>query len=292
MGKLLFLTALICASFSIGLAQTSHDWSGFYFGGNGGFSSDHSGIDPVNVPINQVTNVNVPGRGLVVVPGTTTQFAPGSKRKTNFTGGGQIGYQWQSGNLVFGAEGDYSPFHTETVTLSQTNTLPTTLLSTPATVVLERKVRLTHQASGRARFGYAAGKTLVYGTGGYSYARIRLDENDVFSAPAGQAPTGCTGVAPNQCNNFPGSGPDIFTSSAAQNRHGWNAGGGVERKLGDRYSLGFEYRHTDLGSRMSVADSYHATYPPSPTQAAIITYAPTNVSLKSDTFSVRLNFHW
>jgi outer membrane immunogenic protein len=291
MGKLLFLVALVFASVSIASAQNSDDWSGFYVGGNGFVSSDRTSIAATTIPIQQITNVFVTGRGLVVVPGTTVTFTPEPKRKTNFNGGGQVGYQWQSGKLVFGAEGDYSPFH-ESVTLSQIIGLPATTLTPPSTVVISRKVRFVHQMSARARIGYASGKTLVYGTGGYSYARIRVDENDVFTAPAGLAPPGCATPGPSPCFNALAAGPIIFTSSPAQNRHGWNAGGGVERRFNKRYSIGLEYRHTDLGSRTSAAESYLATYPTPPTNAAIISYAPTKISLKSDSFSVRFNFHF
>src|SRR5215470_19906707 len=41
-------------------------------------------------------------------PGDTFDLASASFSKTGFIGGGQIGYNWQHGNFVFGLEGDIS----------------------------------------------------------------------------------------------------------------------------------------------------------------------------------------
>ena len=58
-----------------------YDWSGFYIGINGGGGSSHATWDFVGV-----------GR-------------EGSHDATGGTVGGQIGYRWQSGQWVFGVEG-------------------------------------------------------------------------------------------------------------------------------------------------------------------------------------------
>src|SRR3569832_2320438 len=65
------------------MVATIYDWSGFYIGINGGGASAHT---------------------------TWDQTAPlvggeGSHNATGGTVGGQIGYRWQSGQLVFGLEG-------------------------------------------------------------------------------------------------------------------------------------------------------------------------------------------
>ena len=58
-----------------------YDWSGFYIGVNGGGASAHTSWDLVG-------------------------FGPeGSHNATGGTIGGQIGYRWQSGQFVFGLEG-------------------------------------------------------------------------------------------------------------------------------------------------------------------------------------------
>src|SRR5690242_5298457 len=104
MNKLFFLFLLIFTCLSSVVAQPD-DWSGFYVGGNGSASSDKSDAG-ATLQINQITNLQVTGRGLVVIPATTRDFAE-AKRKINGSGGGQAGYQWQIGKFVFGGEGDF-----------------------------------------------------------------------------------------------------------------------------------------------------------------------------------------
>ena len=65
-------------------------WAGFYIGGHAG------------VAWHQAHNSNSYNR--------LRSFGPDelSANKTGFIGGGQIGYNWQSGNFVFGVEADGS----------------------------------------------------------------------------------------------------------------------------------------------------------------------------------------
>src|SRR5215470_18879718 len=57
------------------------DWTGFYIGGNVGYGSAHNDIS---------------------IPGAT-----GSEDLNGIIGGGQIGYNWQTGAWVFGLEADF-----------------------------------------------------------------------------------------------------------------------------------------------------------------------------------------
>src|SRR5689334_11260125 len=72
------------------------NWTGFYIGGNVGYSWGRSSTDVTY--FNTVT-------GLPIVP------PPGSITGANFNmdgfiGGGQVGYNWQTGNWVWGFEAD------------------------------------------------------------------------------------------------------------------------------------------------------------------------------------------
>jgi outer membrane immunogenic protein len=66
-----------------------YDWSGFYFGVNGGGGWSHKCWD--------ITN----NGGAIVAPAV----AEGCHDATGGTAGGQIGYRWQAGSWVFGVEG-------------------------------------------------------------------------------------------------------------------------------------------------------------------------------------------
>ena len=69
------------------------------------------------------------------------------------------GYNYQSGNLMVGAEGDYAWSHIADSANPYRGVTSTGVVQNIDTI--------------RARFGYAADRFLVYGTGGYAGANIR-----------------------------------------------------------------------------------------------------------------------
>src|SRR5580700_3775211 len=77
-------------------AAPTSSWTGFYIGVNGGagWGTAASSID---------LGALAGGLGL---GGVTGSLPIGSHEINGFLGGGQIGYNWQSGNVVFGLEGD------------------------------------------------------------------------------------------------------------------------------------------------------------------------------------------
>ena len=184
------------------------------------------------------------GRGIVIVPGTTRDFAA-SRHETNWSGGGQLGYQWQSGNIVFGAEADFDPFRRD-LSVAQSQQLPPTALTPATTLDSVRDVRIDEEWTARARLGLAFSGTLAYATGGYANARARVTSVDSFTNPGG--PAAACSPAPCQANLGP-EGPVVTTSSDRHRMGGWTAGGGVEQQLGAHFSIGLEYRHTDLGAK-------------------------------------------
>ena len=117
---------------------TQFNWTGFYAGlhaGYGGVFSDTAGIHTAG----GVFDGNV-----------------GSTEPKGFLGGGQLGYNYQSGNIVYGLEGDIS-------FTSRNSTASSTLLLTGLDVV---KAKENVFGSVRGRLGYAVDRTLFYVTGG------------------------------------------------------------------------------------------------------------------------------
>ena len=82
--------------------------------------------------------------------------------------------------------------------------------------------------------------------------------------------------------------------------NGWNVGGGIERKFGKRLSIGFEYRHTDFRSKTFTLSNQTTVNTGPETKGdnggtgilGSVSTGPTLISLKSDSFGVRLNFHF
>jgi outer membrane immunogenic protein len=176
-----------------------YNWSGFYIGGHAGGAwgtKDWSFVDvgPTFTPI---------------VPPTVT-----SHDISGFLAGGQIGVNWQTGNVVFGLEADAS-----WTNASGSSDCPTPNLGG----VCESNVKWV--ATGTGRLGYAWDRVLVYAKGGAAWAR---DEYFVtFLVPP--IPTG--------------------NEKGTQDRFGWTAGGGVEFAITPNWSVKAEYNYLDFGTK-------------------------------------------
>lgn len=153
-------------------------------------------------------------------------FSPGfcgGAARTNAAAGGcrgdkdgvdynvRAGFDKQIGNLVLGGLVEFGK--------AEIRDSVSAFSVTPASYTLTRKIKYGGRIAARA--GYALGKTLVYGTGGFSFARI----NNSFATT-------------NVVNRFTPNGD----SGAA----GYNLGGGIQRKLTSRIAIGLEYLYTDL----------------------------------------------
>jgi outer membrane immunogenic protein len=116
-------------------------WSGFYLGANGGWAwRDQNDVFAV------------------------TPF-PGLRNVDGGFGGGQIGYNWQSGHFVLGVEADIQGAGIEE---------KTTFLG------VDFKSGLDWFGTVRGRLGYAFGPSLLYATGGFAYGGV-TNEVDILT---------------------------------------------------------------------------------------------------------------
>jgi outer membrane immunogenic protein len=105
------------------VVATVYDWSGFYIGANGGWGQAHNCWDFVTVA------------GTIVPNGCTNQ--------SGGIIGGQFGYRWQTGQFVFGLEGqgdwaDIGSSHISLVRPSRLKSKSTALVSSLAKSVTPR----------------------------------------------------------------------------------------------------------------------------------------------------------
>jgi outer membrane immunogenic protein len=190
------------------------NWGGFYVGGNVGigFARDRSTFSVGGMPFSTVD---------------TAVFGAAA--------GGQVGYNWQSGALVLGAEADFDWTNAKGSISAQCG------ICGPVTnATLEHDVDWFGTA--RARIGYAADGWLAYATGGYAFGRVALK---------GTATGG--GVSASLTQNATPSG--------------WTAGLGGEVALGPNWSARLEYLYVDLGT---VNNTIVVTGAPSLTDSARI----------------------
>jgi outer membrane immunogenic protein len=176
------------------VAAAVYSWTGFYIGGNlggkwGRFDETLSG------PSNSVT------------------FTRGDSN-TSFIGGGQIGYLWQTGQFVFGIEGDIDGTRLRDSVTVGTAFGPFVPGDTLA-------VRNDWQASARGRLGWAIDRVLLYVTGGGAWGNLKTTGTFV-----------------------PVAGVPGFTATTDKTVFGWTLGGGVDYMLAPGWSLGAEYRFT------------------------------------------------
>ena len=157
-----------------------YNWTGFYIGIVGGGAWENASGDP--------------------------------KMKGGFVGG-TAGYNWQTGNVVFGVEADGA--------WADVSATATGASVVPGFGVVTATATSKTDAMGtvRGRIGYAVDQVLFYGTGGYAWADSRLSATLL----------GLT-IADTRFNS------------------GWTAGAGVEVMFAPKWSVKAEYLYRSFQS--------------------------------------------
>lgn len=191
-------------------------WAGFYAGVNLGVISDHSrqtGFQPIPLTANNYCW----GGSFSTCDFTNSQTAVG------VLGGAQIGYNFQSGQWVYGLEADFDLSSARKTTTGQNS--PYAFFGN-----WTNKNGVEAMGTGRLRLGYAFDRALLYATGGVAYAKM---------ANSFQAGTGTGG----------------YTWSNTDWRAGWTVGGGVEYMLIDTISIKGEGLYYDLGKKDHISNN-------------------------------------
>ena len=223
-------------------------WSGWYIGGNlGGKWGKYSG---------SVTGTAVPG---FPVTAGGDGFTFSSDRDSAFIGGGQLGFNWQVGQFVFGVEGDIDATRIrDNFALGFT---PGGGVFIPGDVF---RFKNDWQASVRGRGGIAFDRFLVYATGGVAWAGVR--------AEALYSPGFVGRVAV----------PGAFASDS-KTLTGATIGGGVEFAVTNNVTFGVEYRYSDFGH-----ETFNLGAVPFPAGAG--SAVTSRVDLRTHEVTGRLNF--
>ena len=214
--------AVAGAILSGALSAQAQTWSGFYLGGqvggaslpsgDGSFVRFDTGLDG-GFGDTVFTAAGGDAFSPGFCPGTAQGVVPAAGCAREDDGldlGGRLGYDWQSGGLVFGLVGEVStPDLTDSLTAFST---------TPASYTFTRELKALGSLGMRA--GYGGRRLLVYGTGSLAYG----DVDRTFTTS-------------NRVNTF------VPTDDGGA--WGWRAGGGAELRV-DRLSLGAEYVFTRL----------------------------------------------
>jgi outer membrane immunogenic protein len=201
----------------------AYSWTGFYFGGNVGGAS--GSFDPT-------TTLGFSPIGWFNVTSTPAVTAAGQQsiKPTGFIGGGQIGYNWQSGMFVLGLEADFQSFHLSGNAASA-GVYP---CCAPTVFNVTSSANTNWLFTARPRLGIASNNWLFYATGGL--AVTDLHGNFGFTDNCAANPGSCGGGNANEAVSI--------TSTKA----GYAVGGGIEAGLWGNWSVKAEYLYVNFGT--------------------------------------------
>jgi len=188
----------------VAMMDPATNWSGFYIGAHiGGAWSETTGtlVDatpPIASPLG--TSASASGSGVI--------------------GGGQVGYNWQMAQWVFGIEGDISG-----ADVKNNNRVFAVLPPYPPGSFTDQNLRVNFLATATGRIGYAWGQSLVYAKGGAAFM------NGDYTG--GQTVLG-VGVFP--------------VNSLSTTRTGWTLGAGFEQAFMGNWSWKIEYDFMHFGT--------------------------------------------
>jgi outer membrane immunogenic protein len=229
-------------------------WTGFYLGLNAGgiFSSGSKNATLI-----------VPSAALWL-----SDYFPGGlgSGKTGFIGGGQAGYNWQTGAFVLGIVTDF-----DGTTLSSSRNFTSAPFVNAGyyyngdTLNVNSKASLDWLGTTRAKIGFVAtpdNRLMIYGTGGIAY-----------------------GGGSSHFNVFDSRYNAYWSGSPSSTRVGWTVGGGVEYAITNNWTIGGEYLYANLGSRSvtTVANPAAATFFPN-------VYATAKFNYNASIFRALVNY--
>jgi outer membrane immunogenic protein len=203
-------------------------WTGFYVGVNAGYAF-------TDFKRSAVGGSGLPG----VLPGLTTTSGTRTVSADGFTGGVQVGYNYQINSIVVGLEGDFNFVDTKK-SINPEVTIPNSL-------VLSSTSKLEWLATVRGRLGVTFDRFLIYGTGGVAFGSVKVSDQFDFR-PAGAPGLGLAG-------------------SSSSSRTGYVIGAGVEYAFTNNISAKVEYLFADLGKTSYV----HGIVPGTPNSGATLT---------------------
>lgn len=252
--KFLAATALTVAGASPALADDADGtWTGAYAGVSIGYTDAKS---DQTVALSGAWTSESTG-----LQAYATDFYPRDSKVQNVNFGGQIGYNYQTASgLVLGLEADISAISgKESVARPLTATTPFPALSYAVTNTFDPKA--TYGL--KAKLGFGSDNTLFYATGGWAWTTADLGV-DITS-----------------------NGGYHKTASVSRTFDGWQAGAGIEQRLGGNLSVRLDYNYIDQGK-----ESFDTVYAPG---SAFLTPAYNETftqELTTHMVRVGINFHF
>ena len=201
------------------IAPPVFTWTGFYIGVNAGYAFGDQNSNRLTPNFGAALNAGFPaiGRG---------------RSNDGFTGGGQIGYNFQYGNnFLVGFETDINYLSNGGNRRSTGYFLGAPFAAGSTLVVNDSRSGDGYLGTVRGRLGYTFDRTLLYVTGGLAYGELGSQRNGTATF---FAPNGAQGATFTQ-----GGGSDT--------RVGYALGAGLEYAFTQNWTAKVEYIYADLG---------------------------------------------
>jgi outer membrane immunogenic protein len=201
-------------------AVTPYNWTGAYVGLNAGLSMAPQSQKVSG--INQLSLNNLTVNQSVILPTKLNKTSP-------LLGGGLVlGYNYQMGNFVYGAEADI-------MALSASKSARTALAYSsglsPYISSSSGKISQNYLSTIRYKAGYAFDDIMVYGTAGLAMANVKTKSNFQIR----------------DVNGFPTNQDNVWTGSKNSMRYGYSLGGGAEYAYTKNITIKAEYLYYNLG---------------------------------------------
>jgi outer membrane immunogenic protein len=193
--------------------DAGYEWSGFYIGGNAGYSWGRVGTSGALTGTQNVSVFRTAGPTLISSVNSALALPlTGRNAMNGFIGGGEAGYNWQRAQWLFGVEADFQGSD------ERASGGVCTVAGCPlGSTVFTTNYRLDWFGTVRGRVGFIpVDRVLLYATGGLAYGHFSAD---VPSLP-------------------------VFWGST---RAGWTVGAGAEVAIDHNWSVKLEYLYVDLG---------------------------------------------
>jgi outer membrane immunogenic protein len=244
-------------------------WTGFYIGGSVGGKWNDTRVDtyPTGCFLNAAPNgCGGLAPGLSGVDANPIRSDSIRLDQSRFIGGGQAGYNWQSGRFVGGIEGDIS-----WTGINQTVITSKALVAPLAGFMVHSEgMKEDWLATIRGRAGFTVTPAfLVYATGGLAVAHVQTTGAVAFTVT-----------------------PDIYAGGYDETRAGWTVGGGGEWMISPKWSIKAEYLYVDLGKQtvaLACVNTGICGSPPQPAPGA--SYA-NDFRFREHVARVGLNYHF
>lgn len=199
---------------------TAINWSGFYVGLNAGYTWGKADLGVTHLPTQAGFNADPYGVAL---------------DNNGFIGGAQIGYNFQSGSLVYGVEADLQYSNAKDRLGFGPLALFGGALQAGSFGIANSELRALGTV--RARLGVTVGSALIYVTGGLAFGKI-----DDFSR--------------SQYGGGVGGAFDAFNYIGTTDswRTGYALGAGLEYAISQNWSLKGEYLYYNLGDHSVIGN--------------------------------------